>query len=128
MLENAANRKSFEKNLDAVIDFYKDELDFSWRLNSACYLFSLVEKMAKLSLEDIMKYLRNLTNVQKMFMSLVITVMKLLLVALATNAVCKCSCLALRRTKTWLGTTMTQERLNNSNACYFMCTKKKLII
>ena len=45
---NAANGKPFEKNLDDVVDVYKDDLDkFSWKLNSACYLFCSVEKMAK---------------------------------------------------------------------------------
>ena len=37
----AANGKPFEKNLDDVIDFDEDDLtNFSWRLNSACYMFS----------------------------------------------------------------------------------------
>ena len=40
----------------------------------------------KVSLEDIIKYLRNLTNAQKMFMSQVIIVTKLLLVSPATIA------------------------------------------
>ena len=47
------------------------------------------------------------------FMSHVIIVTKLLLVAPATNAVSERSCAALRRTKTWLRTTVTQKRLNN---------------
>ena len=47
-------------------------------------------------------YLRNATKAQKMFMSQVIIVMKLLLVAPATNAVSERSFSALRRNKTWL--------------------------
>ena len=48
-----------------------------------------------------------------MFMSQVIVVTKLLLVAPATSAVSERSRSALRRTKTWLRTTMTQKRLSN---------------
>ena len=59
------------------------------------------------------KYLGSLTNAQKMFMSQVIIVTKLLLVTPATIAVSERSCSALRRAKTWLRTTMTQKRLNN---------------
>ena len=48
-----------------------------------------------------------------MFMSQVIIVTKLLLVASAADTVSKRSSSALRRTKTWLRATMTQKRLNN---------------
>ena len=44
MLVNAANGKPFEKNLDDVIDFYKDDLD-KYQLGTQLSL--LPEKMAK---------------------------------------------------------------------------------
>ena len=114
MLVNAANGKPFEKNLDDVVYFYKDDLD-KFQLETQLSLLSVQfgRENGKVSLEDIIKYLRNLTNAQKMFMSHVIIVTKLLLVAPATSAVSERSCSALRRTKTWLRTTMTQKRLNN---------------
>ena len=114
MLVNAANGKPFEKNLDDVVDFYKDDLD-KFQLETQLSLLSVHfgRENGKVSLEDIIKYLRNLTNAQKMFMSDVIIVTKVLLVAPATNAVSERSCSALRRTKTWLRTTMTQKRLIN---------------
>ena len=114
MLVNVTNGKPFEKNLDDVIDFYKDDLDkFQLETQLSLLPVQFGRKNGKVSLEDIIKYLRNLTNAQKMFMSQVIIVTKLLLVASATIAVSECSCSAPRRTKTWLRTTMTQERLNN---------------
>ena len=114
ILVNAANGKLFEKNLDDVVDFYKDDLDkFQLETQLSLLLVQFGRENGKVSLEDVIKYLRNLTNAQKMFMSQVIIVMKLLLVAPVTNAVSERSCLALRRTKTWLRTTMTQKRLNN---------------
>ena len=114
MLVNAANGKPFEKNLDDVVDFYKDDLD-KFQLETQLNLLPVQfgRENDTVSLEDIIKYLRNLTNAQKMFMSQVIIVTKLLLVAPATNAVSERSCSALRRTKTWLRTTMTRKRLNN---------------
>ena len=113
MLVNAANRKPFGKNLDEVVDFYKDDLD-KFHLETQLSLLSVQfsRENGKVSLEDIIKYLRNLTNAQKMFMSHVIIVTKLLLVTPATNAVIERSCSALRRTKTWPRMTMTQKRLN----------------
>ena len=114
MLVNAANGKPFEKNLDEVLDFYKDYLD-KFQLETQLSFLSnqFGRENGKVSLEDIIKYLRNLTNAQKMFMSNVIIVTTLLLVALATNAASERSCSALRRTKTWLRMAMTQKRLNN---------------
>ena len=114
MLVNAANWKPFEKNLDDVVHFYKHDLD-KLQLETQLSLLSVQfgRENGKVSLEDIIKYLRNLTNAQKMFMSHVIIVTKLLLVAPATNAVSQRSCSASRRTKTWLRTTVTQKRLNN---------------
>ena len=111
---NAANRKPFEKNLDDVVDFYKDDLDkFQLETRLSLLPVQFGRENGKVSLEDIIRYLRNLTNAQKMFMSQVIIVTNLLLVAPATNAVSERSCSALRKTKTWLRTTVTQKRLNN---------------
>ena len=116
MLVNAANGKPFEKNLDDVVDFYKDDLD-KFQLETQLSLLPVLfgRENGKVSLEDVIKYLRNLTNAQKLFMSQVIIVTKLLLIAPATSAVSERSYSALRRTKTWLRTTctMTQKRLNN---------------
>ena len=127
MLVNVANGKPFEKNLDDVVDFYKDDLDkFELETQLSLLPVQFGTENSKVSLEDIIKYLRNLTNAQKMFMSQVILVTKLLLVAPETNALSERSCSALRRTKTWLRTTMTQKILKN--CMLFHCTKKKLII
>ena len=104
----AANRKPFEKNLDDVVNFYKDDLDkFQLETQLSLLPVQFGRENGKVSLKDIIKYLRNLTNAQKMFMYQVIIVMKLLLVTPAANAVNECSCVALRGNNTWLRTTMT---------------------
>ena len=82
MLAKAANGKPFEKNLDKVVDFYKDDLDkFQLETQLSLLPVQFGRENGKVSLEDIIKYLRNLTDAQKMFMSQVIIVTKLLVVA-----------------------------------------------
>ena len=65
MLVNAANGKPFEKNLDDVVDFYKDDLDkFQLETQLSLLPVQFRRENGKVSLEDIIKYLRNLTNAQ----------------------------------------------------------------
>ena len=54
MLVNAANGKPFEKNLDDVVDFYKDDLD-KFQLETQLSLLSVQfgRENGKVSLEDI---------------------------------------------------------------------------
>ena len=82
MLVNAAKGNPFEKNLDDVVDFYKDDSDkFQLETQLSLLPVQFGRENGKVSLEDIIKYLRNLTNAQKMFMSQVIIVTKFLLLA-----------------------------------------------
>lgn len=61
---------------------------------------------------SIPSYFKTLTNQQKEYFSEVNKLLKLILVMPATNATSERSFSALRRLKTWLRTTLTQERLN----------------
>ena len=63
--------------------------------------------------KDIKTFFTNLSAAQIELLSQVVKIFKFILIAPATNAVSERSCSALQRTKTWLRTTMTQERLNN---------------
>ena len=63
--------------------------------------------------KDLKNFLINLTSAQMQLFSEVVFLFKMMLLAPATNAVSERSCSALRRTKTWLRTTMSQERLNH---------------
>ena len=71
-------------------------------------------------LQDI-EYLKSLTPAQRSIMSEVCTLVKLILVSPATNAVSERSASGLRRIKTYLRSTMSQQRLNS--LCFFMCTR-----
>ena len=62
---------------------------------------------------DIKKYLQQLSPAEKAFLSQVILVMKLILVMPATNASSEGSLSAMQRVKSYLRSTMPQERLNH---------------
>ena len=65
---NTANGKPFEKNLDDVVDLYKDNLDkFQLKTQLSLLPVQFGRENGKASLNNIIKYLRNLTNAQKMF-------------------------------------------------------------
>ena len=58
------------------------------------------------TLKDLKEFMANLTVSQKSLISQAVFVYKMVLLAPATNAVSVRSCIVLRRTKTWLRTTM----------------------
>ncbi len=62
---------------------------------------------------DIIKYFRSLSPAEKELLPEVIIVTKLLLVMPATNSTSERSFSCMRRVKTYLRSTMTQQRLNN---------------
>ena len=62
---------------------------------------------------DVIDVIKSLTSAQKTLLSEVCTLGKLLLVMPATNAASERSFSTLRRNKTYLRSTMTQQRLNH---------------
>ena len=69
---------------------------------------------SKLTLKDIVKSVQDMSEAQKMSLCRVWVIFKLLLVMPATNALSEHSFSALRRVKTYLRSTMSQKRLNDS--------------
>ena len=62
---------------------------------------------------DVRTYLQQMTPAERRLLSQVVLLMKLILVMPATNATSERSFSALRRIKTYLRSTMKQERLNS---------------
>lgn len=62
---------------------------------------------------DVQKHLQQMTSAEKTLLSEVILVMKLILVMPATNATSERSFSVMRHLKSYLPTTVTQERLNH---------------
>ena len=64
-------------------------------------------------MKEIVRVLAGLSTAEKVAFSSVLTAVRLLLIMPATNSTSERSFSALRRVKTYLRTTMTQQRLNN---------------
>ena len=114
----ACKGETYQDKLEAVLPIYKDDLS---RLELEAQL-PLLKPLCKdiceelgdnFSVRDAVRALSELSVAERTAFSGVWTVMKLLLVLPATNATSERSFSALRRVKTYMCTTMTQERLNN---------------
>ena len=66
-----------------------------------------------LRLKDVINYMKELSNGEKSLFSEVCTLLQLIIVMPATNAISERSFSALKNVKSYLRTTMNQERLNN---------------
>lgn len=66
-----------------------------------------------MTIQDIVDILREMKPASRSMYSEIVTLLNLILVMPATNATSERSFSALRRVKTYLRTTMTQERLNH---------------
>ena len=104
--------KIMKKNLKSVAELYQSDLHFE-DLKVQLTTLSLQLPDSNPSFSDILEYLLTLSQPARIIYSEVVTLMKLLLVMLESNAKRERSLSALRRVKTYLSTTMTQERLNN---------------
>ena len=105
----------YQDELEAVLAIYKDDLS---RLELEAQLPLLKSQVCEeladnFSVHDAVRVLSELSVAERTAFSGFWSVMKLLLVLLATNATSEQSLSALRRVKTYLRATMTQEWLNN---------------
>ena len=110
--------KPYDDELSFVCDFYKEDLSKSQLEVQLPLLRHLVQEAQETSsheinVREIVRVLAGLSTAEKVAFSSVLTALKLLLVMPATNATSERSYSALRRVKTYLRTTMTQNRLNN---------------
>ena len=115
LLLKAACCKDYNSEYSFVIGFYKDDFDSSL-LKVHLELFGTCVSQLGLvnpTLKEIRDYFKSLSPAVRSSMSEVCTVLKLIMVLPATNAVSERSASALRQVKTYLRTTMTQARLNS---------------
>ncbi len=115
LLLKAAECEDFSDEFKFVADFYGSDFD-PVLLDTQLSLFGTC--IAHLGLKnptfsDITKYFRDMSPATRTSMSEVCTLVKLILVLPATNAVSERCASALRRVKTYLRTSMSQKRLNN---------------
>ena len=112
LLLKAIRNESFDQKFDFVTNFYGADLNTaSHRTQLETLKLNLPARVS--GIRSIIKYVRNLTQVQRDLVSNICTVIKLISVMPATNAVSERSFSTLRRVRTYLRATMTQEMLNH---------------
>ena len=112
----AASQKDYSLILREVVDFYGSDFNAS-ELETHLELLSHMEiKFAgnELTFRDVHAHFSSLSSAQLALMPQVVLLVKFVLLMPATNAVSERSASAMRRIKTYLRSTMTQTRLNNT--------------
>ena len=117
LLLKSIQGQPFEAEFKAVIAMYGNDLD-AYKLKAQ---FGLLPQMVCVSkfeqigfnFDDLIKCLKSPDNSEKLLLSEVLVLAKLLIVIPATNAVNERSFSALRRVKTYMRATTTDSKLNN---------------
>ena len=113
LLLKAATSKAYQEEFDFVKGFYGSDFDYL-QLKTQLGIFAQhFQSSEGVTLTDIFTFFRSCTPGQLDLISQVSKLAKLLLVMPATNATSERSFSALRRIKTYLRATMTQQRLNH---------------
>ena len=126
LLSKACQGKEYDEELHFVCDYYKEDLqqellrvqlqtlnvDFKSKFEEL-YGTHVSEVPHYITIFDIKKYFQSLSSVQTSLLDQVCRVVQLVLVMPATNATSERSFSALRRVKSYLRSTMSQQRLNN---------------
>ena len=109
-----------QEELQFILSFYGSDFD-SLQLSTQLEIFSQSFKTTEeVTLSDIFGFFHNCTPAQVDLLCQVSKLVMLLLVMPATNAQSERSFSALRRIKTYLRSTMAQQRLNNLMVLQFM--------
>ena len=109
----SARKEDCHAELDFVLKHYGDDLDPLLLGTQLELLATAMTSVKKPTLHDVLDYVRSLSSGQRASMSQVCLLLTLILIMPATNAVSERSTLGLCRIKTYLRSTMSQQRLNN---------------
>ena len=104
----SAKGESCEELLSFVCNFYKDDFDKHKLETQLCSLPGIFEDKEVTDIHMVVKKFQKMSAGMRAHFSEVAILIKLLLIAPATNAVNERSCSTLLRIKTYLWTTMTQ--------------------
>ena len=110
----AVKNEDYSSELDFVLNFYKDDfVHSSLRLQLELLTTSFSSCEHQPTLIEVRDYFRSLSPAQQSCMSEISTLLKLIMVIAATNAVSEWSASAVRSVKIYLRSTMTQLHFNN---------------
>lgn len=112
VLIKTANGDSCDEELKSLSEFYREDIQYD-RLKLHLELFSANLPKNVKNIIEIKDYIQVMNIAERDLISEVVILLKLILVIPATNAVSERSFSALRRIKSYLRSTMKQERLNN---------------
>ena len=115
-LLNGANGKNFEDTMTFLVKNYQNEFDFvqlKIQLESLSCSFK-DHSSNDVSLGDVVNHLRLLTQGQRLLLDQIMKLAQYCLVMPASNATSERSFSAMRRIKTYLRNSMTQNRLNHT--------------
>ena len=100
--------------MKVITDFYEEDFD-NYKIDLQLNVLSanFKEKHGHVTFNDIKEYLTSLTSAERIYYSEVITLLKLILVLPATNATSEWTFSAMRRVKSYMRSTISQERLNH---------------
>ena len=118
LILRAFNKGDFSKELEAVTDFYDSDFE-RFNLESQLQLLHQIglkfkeQNHKRFTIQDVITLMQKLPRAHKNMIPEVLTLMKLILVSPATNAVSERRFSALKRLKTACRSTMSDPRLNN---------------
>ena len=117
LLLKAVKKEEYSEELHFVLKHYHDDFADASRLETQLELlgvmFSSTTEKLNPTLDTVKYHVSSLSLAQRASISDVCSLLKLIYVTPATNAVSERSASVLRRVKTYLRSTMTQMRLNN---------------
>ena len=115
LLLKCVRKEDYKTELETVTDFYGTDLNkmnLKLQLESLAANFDIEGNAADIVLSDVIKYFSSMSVRERKWLKEVESLLKLVLVLPATNAMSERSFSLLRRIKTYLRSTMKQERLN----------------
>ena len=113
LILKAIKKEDFSEELDTILDVYGSDLNASNLKQQLEILRANVESETITDIADVKKHLQQMTPTERVLINEVVLLMKLILVLPACNATSERSFSAMRRVKSYLRSTMTQERLNH---------------
>ena len=112
LLLKALLEEDFGLEFQQTFSFFGSDLD-KFKLETQLTTLTHIIDEKEVEIKDAIKVTSSLNPSQKMLVSEVLKLVKLILLVPAANAVSEKSCSSLRRDKTYLQSSMTQERLNS---------------
>ena len=113
LLLKTSNGDNFDEDLKEVTQFYCEDLEVSMLHVQLQTLATYFKDESEVALQDIITYFKELSPSECHIYSEVLTILNLILVNPSTNSISERSFSAMRRIKTYLRSTMGQQRLNN---------------